>query len=984
MSMMQMAVSGYLDPAISLLKKTDGAHLYRPGVGWLDNLRAGNYTDSAGTLPGVLDSPVGLTVDALGGLGNTVVVNGSFTTDANWTKGSGWTISNGQAVLTAGGGVLEQVMGSVNVGASYIASISTNLLLQLRIGGVNIGYFAPKNGTILCFIKAITGTLIELVPNGTQTGYVSKISVREISGIHASQNTTEKKPKLTRRVNLLTKTEDFGDAAWSKHASGTGSLPIVTSNYSLAPNGTLTASRVQFALNGGVNTSDISSIFNSIQSTTEFSYKGSIWVKTNDATTKNIQWRDDSGGAVVDQILTVNELWQEFTFTGTESINNYINFRFWLRGSLGTSDSADISIWGASLTNAADARYPYQRVNTTTDYNTLGFPDRWDFDTTDRLQLTLPAGYESATIIDATSAGPVTLLEQDVTGAYGIVGGLTNNENVLPALNTSSWGANDAGWTKSGTNAVATSVTGGKSFYATEFVKNYKTYEYLVVIDSVSEGGIYVSLGAAGSPILNTTGKHQGIIATTNVNANSNLITDGVSTTVTVSKFAIREILPSTHGRIILRDTPNYRSLSSYQSLMAGLAGLPFIPWTPAALFSKSEQGAWYDPSDMSTLFQDSAGTMPVTAVEQPVGLMLDLSGRGNHAQQVTSTKRPVLSARVNLLTKTEDFSDAVWAKESGTTITPNTTIAPDGTLTADTVSQTGGRIFQAAFFSAFAGLRATAEFYIKANIATTVIADFNGLNNTANNSLGTTSFSITTDWQRFTHSKTIGGNDVGLFVLIRGTSGQDFQIWGAQLDLGVSTPTKYQRVNTNLDYATDGFKKYLKFDGVDDALVTESIDFTATDKMTVWAGVRKLSDAALMVVADTGSNNLGGFSVFTGNPVTGGAPAWATSFQSSAGGGAINVTSPLNFEAPDTAVITSILDTVNAGSYVRVDGVLQTTSPINPLDGTFGNIPLGLGRAGVNNLNGNIYSLIIRGAQSTVTEVITSEMWVNNKTGAY
>ncbi|NYT76643.1 hypothetical protein H0A71_06535 [Alcaligenaceae bacterium] len=31
----------------------------------------------------------------------------------------------------------------------------------------------------------------------------------------------------------------------------------------------------------------------------------------------------------------------------------------------------------------------------------------------------------------------------------------------------------------------------------------------------------------------------------------------------------------------------------------------------------------WYDPSDFSTLFQDADGTIPVTAVEQPVGLML-------------------------------------------------------------------------------------------------------------------------------------------------------------------------------------------------------------------------------------------------------------------------------------------------------------------------------------------------------------------------
>ncbi len=48
--------------------------------------------------------------------------------------------------------------------------------------------------------------------------------------------------------------------------------------------------------------------------------------------------------------------------------------------------------------------------------------------------------------------------------------------------------------------------------------------------------------------------------------------------------------------------------------------GPPF----PRSLFASGEQGIWLDPSDFSTLFQDAAGTTPVTAVGQPVGLALD------------------------------------------------------------------------------------------------------------------------------------------------------------------------------------------------------------------------------------------------------------------------------------------------------------------------------------------------------------------------
>ena len=44
------------------------------------------------------------------------------------------------------------------------------------------------------------------------------------------------------------------------------------------------------------------------------------------------------------------------------------------------------------------------------------------------------------------------------------------------------------------------------------------------------------------------------------------------------------------------------------------------------SMFANGEQGFAYDPNDLSTMFQDAAGTVPVTGVGQPVGLMLDKS----------------------------------------------------------------------------------------------------------------------------------------------------------------------------------------------------------------------------------------------------------------------------------------------------------------------------------------------------------------------
>ena len=66
-----------------------------------------------------------------------------------------------------------------------------------------------------------------------------------------------------------------------------------------------------------------------------------------------------------------------------------------------------------------------------------------------------------------------------------------------------------------------------------------------------------------------------------------------------------------------------------------------------AGLFAQGQPGFWLPFTDFASLTQDSAGTLPYTALEQPVGRVLDRSGRGNHATQVTSTARGKVSAAV-------------------------------------------------------------------------------------------------------------------------------------------------------------------------------------------------------------------------------------------------------------------------------------------------------------------------------------------------
>lgn len=79
---------------------------------------------------------------------------------------------------------------------------------------------------------------------------------------------------------------------------------------------------------------------------------------------------------------------------------------------------------------------------------------------------------------------------------------------------------------------------------------------------------------------------------------------------------------------------------------------------------------AWYDAADLTTLFTDNAGSIPVAANNDPVGRWADKSGNGRHANQTgAATTRPtyttnVQNGRAGILYDGGDYLD--------TTATPN------------------------------------------------------------------------------------------------------------------------------------------------------------------------------------------------------------------------------------------------------------------------------------------------------------------------
>ena len=532
---------------------------------------------------------------------------------------------------------------------------------------------------------------------------------------------------------------------------------------------------------------------------------------------------------------------------------------------------------------------------------------------------------------------------------------------------------------------------------------------------------------------------------------------------------------------------------------------------SPSVLFANNEVGAWYDPSDLSTLYQDSTGTIPVTGVEQSVGLMLDKSkglvlgselvtngdgssltgwtavgtstwivdtnrlkatvagspsmsggqrqdisvvagksykisidveitqigtGRaqiivydgaaftpeilnvqknavgsysisgfvrptgstirvymvvaadssttttayfdnisvrelpGNHAFQSTSANRPVLSARVNGLSGTENLT--VAGSTSGAATRTSNTL----TVTASSADS----YYQVASFygSIASGVSVTASVEISGS-GSIQLACLNG----SGTDIGTQIVSLTGTPTRYSVmvSNNSTGANCGIVLRSNGVattvtvSKLDFRITNTGTDLPA-----YQRVNTSTDYDTVGFPLYLKCNGTSTAMRTNSIDFSATDKMTVVMGVRKLSDAAVALIAELNSSiDTGNGAFYIAAPLSNG----STTISFASKGTIQQNATKTGLAAPITNVITAVGNISGPEATLRINGTQVATSTADQGTGNYGNYPLYLfARAGTSLFfNGQFYGLIIRGVASNATEITNAENWMTVKT---
>jgi hypothetical protein len=177
------------------------------------------------------------------------------------------------------------------------------------------------------------------------------------------------------------------------------------------------------------------------------------------------------------------------------------------------------------------------------------------------------------------------------------------------------------------------------------------------------------------------------------------------------------------------------------------------------------------------------------------------------------------------------------------------------------------------------------------------------------------------------------------------------------------------------------GVPRSFLHDGFDDSSYTASnLDLSGTDKVTVWAGVYKNSDATgtiLMELTSSIGTNNGSFALLA--PTS--AAANNITFASK---GTLLVTASGSATAPVSRVVSGLGNISGDSAIVRLNGAQAGINTGDQGTGNYSNAVLFIGRR--NNatepFNGKLYTIIIRGGVTDAATLALTERYVGSRMG--
>ena len=447
-------------------------------------------------------------------------------------------------------------------------------------------------------------------------------------------------------------------------------------------------------------------------------------------------------------------------------------------------------------------------------------------------------------------------------------------------------------------------------------------------------------------------------------------------------------------------------------------------------LFGSSEEGGWYDPSDASTVFSDTAGTTAAT-LGGVVGKILDKSGNDLHLTANADNRRPLwgrepTSGARNFLENsnkltTSDISDSGdgWVRSTftGTNLT--------GTATSDDPPVGTGTVHKVACSStAVIGIQQTQNYFVDENQVLSVYLKLTGEGSTdckgllvtagencqasvrldtetitlsgssTSNVVSSSLTDVGDGWYRFVMCiNQSGGTQPILFYFIDSSnnyytfysSTPSILIYRPQLEKGTSVTTAQETglvasvgsANTAILDATEegyGHYHYLYFDGTDAIGNTNS--FTSNEATVVISA--EIEDDTQSAIVQQNVTLANGFSLWTNYDST-------NKLLSVSKGIAAGITSTLSY--PLKNIFTLTADSANDSVTANIGGgtppdasntSIQTAGYVSSGDLSVGSYSY----TGVTTFKGKIYALVVRDTETEGSELIDTETAIKAKAG--